>query len=81
MTDPQYPNGKLNENDEGELQMMITQENGCVVMHFNKPTAWISMPPEQAIEMAQVLIDHARALNPSLLLTITLGRREAAGQA
>ena len=37
MTDPKYPHGKLNENDEGELAMAISHEDGNVVLNFNTP--------------------------------------------
>jgi hypothetical protein len=78
MTNPKYPHGKLNDNDEGELGMAISHENGNVVLNFNKPVAWIGMPPEQAMGLAQLLIDHARMLNPGVPLTVTLGTREPA---
>ena len=73
MTDPKYPHGKLNEHDEGELAMAISHEDGNVVLNFNKPVAWIGMPPEQAMGLAELLIEHARALKPGIPLTLTLG--------
>lgn len=75
MTDPKYPHGKLNEHDEGELAMAISHEDGNVVLHFTKPVAWIGMPPEQAIGLAEHLIAHARLLNAGVPLTLTIGAR------
>jgi len=56
----EYPNGRLNPSDEGALACMIGNENGKVVMQFASPTAWIGFTPEQAMDIAQLLITHAR---------------------
>ena len=39
---------------------MVGHENGKVVMQFASPTAWIGFTPEQAMDIAQTLITHAR---------------------
>lgn len=57
----EYPNGRLNDNDAGALAVEIGQEGGSVVMRFPKPVAWIGFTGDQAMEIAQVLIKHARA--------------------
>jgi hypothetical protein len=57
----EFPDGKLNDHDEGELRFgVITDAEGNVCMHFGKPVAWFGMPPAQAVELAQLLIKHAR---------------------
>ena len=58
----EYPNGRLNENDAGALAVAIGQENGAVTLAFPKPIEWIGFTPEQAIDIANTLIKHARAL-------------------
>lgn len=56
----EYPDGRLNANDEGAMAVMIGHEKGKVVMQFATPTAWIGFTPEQAMDIAQTLITHAR---------------------
>lgn len=56
----EFPDGRLNATDEGALAMMVGHENGKVVMQFATPTAWIGFTPEQAMDIAQMLITHAR---------------------
>ena len=56
----EFPDGRLNANDEGALAVMIGHEKGKVVMQFASPTAWIGFTPEQAMDIAQMLITHAR---------------------
>lgn len=55
----QFPEGKLNENDEGEIRIAIISQNGKVVIDFGKPTAWIGFTPEQARGIAESLVAHA----------------------
>ena len=61
MTDPQYPEGKLNEDDEGALELKISTEGGKVVVHFGKPVAWFGLGPTQACILAGMLMKHAEA--------------------
>ena len=68
----EYPNGRLNETDEGALAVMIGHENGKVVMQFASPTAWIGFTPEQAMDIAQMLITHARQAGIVGVYTIKL---------
>lgn len=56
----EFPDGRLNLRDEGALAVMIGHENGKVLMQFPQTTAWIGFTPEQAIDIAQSLITHAR---------------------
>lgn len=55
----EYPEGHLNENDEGELTMAIGAENGVVMLHFGKEVAWLGLPPDNARELAALLIKQA----------------------
>jgi hypothetical protein len=54
-----FPKGKLNADDEGELRMAVTHNEGNVEIHFGKPVAWIGIPPAQAIEFARAIMEHA----------------------
>lgn len=53
----QFPRGKLNKDDEGEIKVAIAahHKRGVVVIDFGKPTAWIGFSPEQAVEIAEML--------------------------
>jgi hypothetical protein len=57
-----HPNGKLTDNDEGEIKVAIAADpaRGVVVIDFGKPTAWIGFTPDQASDIADML--HAKAL-------------------
>lgn len=57
-----FPRGRLNADDEGGLRIAIGGENGNVVMAFGKDVAWIGLPPQQAVDLAQQLIKWARAV-------------------
>ena len=50
----QYPYGKLNPDDEGEIRIAIAHDphNRTVVIDFGKPVAWIGLPPQHAREFA-----------------------------
>ena len=60
----QFSEGKISEDDEGDLRIAIGHdpEKGIVMAQFGKPIAWIGMPPANARRLAQMLLDHAAAL-------------------
>ncbi|MCC6775668.1 MAG: hypothetical protein IT537_03370 [Hyphomicrobiales bacterium] len=57
-----FPQGKLNDHDEGELRMAIAYDklDGIVRLEFGKPVAWLGLPPPQAIQFAERILWHAR---------------------
>ena len=55
----QFPQGQLNDDDEGEIRIGITNTGGKVIIHFGKPTAWIGFTADQAIDIARALIENA----------------------
>lgn len=69
----EFPDGKLNPNDEGALAVVIGHEGKSVVMRFPKPVAWIGFTPEQAIDIAQTLITHARKVGLTVPLVLRVG--------
>lgn len=56
----EYPMGKLTASDEGAIQFQIGVKNGKVVMDFGTPTAWVGMDPQQAADLATILLKRAR---------------------
>lgn len=57
-----HPAGMYGPNDEGAIQFAIghDQQNGKVTLDFGTPVTWMAMEPEQAVHLAQHLIQHAR---------------------
>lgn len=54
-----YPDGRLGAEDDGELEVAITNKNGRVLMHFGKQIEWIGFTAEQAVEIAKCLFEHS----------------------
>lgn len=52
----EFPMGKLNNDDEGEIRIGITKSNGKVIIDFGKPVHWIGFSPEQAKQVAESLL-------------------------
>ncbi len=59
-----FPDGKINEDDEGEIRIQIgrDKDKNLVVIKFGTPVAWLALKPNQAIAVATMLIKHAKAL-------------------
>ncbi len=69
----EFPGGKLNDDDAGALAMAVGIENHRVVVRFPKPVAWIGMSGDEAFELAQVLLRHARNAGVTAPLVIRVG--------
>lgn len=54
-----HPEGKLTPQDEGEIAFAITNTMGKVVVNFGKPVAWLGMRPQDARQLADLLLRHA----------------------
>jgi hypothetical protein len=54
----EFPQGKLNEHDEGELKLMISHNEELLTIDFGKPVAWIAMPKAQALQFAFAILTH-----------------------
>lgn len=59
-----YPQGKINEHDEGELQFAVAVDpnSKTVIINFGKPTAWIGFDRATALSLAQLLVEKANEL-------------------
>ena len=69
----EYPEGRLNDEDSGAVAMAVGVESGRVVLRFPKPVAWIGMTGDEAFELAQVLLRHARNAGVTAPLIIRVG--------
>ncbi|KKN52374.1 hypothetical protein LCGC14_0612910 [marine sediment metagenome] len=59
-----FPDGKLNESDEGvaEIAIAIEETRGKVIMAFAAPTMWLAMTPDEASAIADDLMNKAQTL-------------------
>ena len=64
-----FSEGRIGAADDGDLAFVIGRhpDKELVVVDFGKPVEWIALPPQQAIELAQSLIKHARAISTTPL--------------
>lgn len=62
--DPQYPRGKLKEDDEGalELQIAVAPNNQTLVIDFGKPVVWFGLGKKEALELARMLKNKAESM-------------------
>ena len=60
----QFPRGRLNPNDDGEIRMAIfpDEKSRVIIVEFGIELSWIGMPPQQAREMGESLIKHANEM-------------------
>lgn len=58
-----FPQGVLNDGDEGALKIGVAfdKTDGLVHINFGKPVAWTAFPPEMAAQLARSLLKHAGA--------------------
>jgi len=57
-----FPQGKLNQHDEGEIQFAVSHDHAHVRLDFGTPVAWLGMEPSLARALAGNLIKHAEAV-------------------
>ena len=59
-----YPQGKLNESDEGELRMRVeaNSDSGKVIIDFGTPVAWMALCPYDAEALSKALLRRAQEI-------------------
>lgn len=57
-----HPMGHVSDDDEGELRMAVGYDHidGIVRIEFGKPVAWLGLPCENAIDLANTILRCAR---------------------
>lgn len=65
-----FPQGVLNDDDEGELKIGIgfDKKDGLVHLEFGKPIAWTAFPPDAAVNFARSLLKAAGARKVEITL-------------
>lgn len=61
-----FPQGRINRHDEGELRMAVSNDGALVRLDFGKPVEWLGLPPNEAKELAALLMQHAARCRNSL---------------
>ena len=61
----QFPFGKLNDDDKGELKVAIYLDKGMIRMDFGTPVTWLCLPPDQVLVFAEALIKKAKEARES----------------
>jgi hypothetical protein len=57
-----YSQGKLNEDDEGDLMVKISLEGDNVRIDFGKPVAWLALDADAALAIGSGMIEHGMRL-------------------
>lgn len=55
-----FPEGKLNADDEGGIVIGVTSVEGKVIVDFGKSVAWLGLNPQDAMNIASTIVMHAR---------------------
>lgn len=58
----QFPRGRLNDEDEGELSMGIAVRDRTVIINFFKPIAWMGLDKATALALAANIKKHAESI-------------------
>lgn len=61
----EYPDGKMNVQDEGAVAMLVQLEEGKIVIRFPKPVAWVGFTEVEAMQLAQTLVDLSKQISKS----------------
>ena len=67
-----YPEGIINNYDQGELSIKIMTYKNKVVIDFGKSIKWVGMGPDMAVELALAMIKHAKEIGLKRPITIDL---------
>jgi hypothetical protein len=64
----QFPYGKQDDTDEGQLATAIgiDPKSGVIQIEFGKPVAWLSLPAVEARKLAAILIEKAEQLEKQM---------------
>jgi hypothetical protein len=71
----QFPDGKLGPHDEGAIQLGVGEMDGKVMIDFGTPVHWLGVSPQEAADLAMLIVARARAVarKNGESLTVTIG--------
>ena len=58
----QFPQGKIDPHDQGEIAIAVGHRQNKVIINFGKPVAWIGFDKNQALQIAESLRTHAEQI-------------------
>jgi hypothetical protein len=58
----EFPQGRLNSEDEGELAVGLAIVQNRIVMHFGKPIVWVGMSADDADNLIAMLTTYSKKL-------------------
>jgi hypothetical protein len=61
---PRFPQGKISEDDEGELAFAVAVDpiRKVVMLRFSKPVDWLGMDKQSTLKLAVMLTEKANQL-------------------
>lgn len=64
MSEPEFPHGQLNPDDEGAIEMAMATDprKQVIIIQFPKPVKWIALPLTDARSMRDLLDKHCKNL-------------------
>ena len=70
-----FPEGKLTKTDEGAIQFAVGEKDGKVILDFGTPVNWVGMNPQQAADLASLLLKRAREVGRKngKIISFTIG--------
>jgi len=65
----EFPEGKLNKDDEGQLLFGVAADvrKGVVIVNFNTPVNWFALPPDLADQLATLLQNKANEVRGNIV--------------
>lgn len=61
-----FPEGKISDDDEGELVMAVGHEEGNVIVKLGIAVTWFGLPPPEARAFAAAIIAHAEEIENAI---------------
>lgn len=58
----QYPRGKLNAEDDGQLRMAMVVKDNTLIIDFGKPVAWLGLSLHEVTAMREAFEKYERQL-------------------
>lgn len=57
-----FPEGKIDEHDEGEIKIGVTVKDDKIIIAFGKKIEWIGFTKKQAEDLANTILQRARQI-------------------
>jgi hypothetical protein len=57
-----FPDGKIDPSDEGEIRFAMTISDGKLIMNFGKPTVWVGLTKENVNDLVAYLQEKVKEM-------------------